>query len=216
VQLVQTCIESFINLLQRSIDTSGYHPLKVLIRKAWNKSPSFAINNLCLQNAQKTNTSQQHPLVEWKAKATNRHKIKNPPCSILFVFLDILRLTSDCKRLRNTNPSHNHKFRENPQPNPHPQGPGLRNHNSAEKGEKKAATPKEAFASGRGKKLNDDDDEDNSKERGAKARECWIPVRNCPVVFAAVCLGRGVTRHSKRFVSAEFWSVIVLLVYAGE
>jgi hypothetical protein len=69
-QPVQTCIESFINLLQRSIDTSGYHPLKALIRKAWNKTPSFAINrNLCLQNAQKANKSQQHPLLEWKAKA---------------------------------------------------------------------------------------------------------------------------------------------------
>jgi hypothetical protein len=79
VQRVQTCIESFINLLQRSIDTSGYHPLKALIRKAWNKSPSFAINNnLCLQNAQKTNKSQQHPLLEWKAEAKNKHKIKKP------------------------------------------------------------------------------------------------------------------------------------------
>ncbi len=124
VQRVQTCIESFINLLQRSIDTSGCHPLKALIRKAWNKSPSFAINNnLCLQNAQKTNKSQQHPLLEWKAEAKNKHKIKNPPCSILFVFLDLLRLTSDCKGLRNTNPSNNHKFRKTPN-QIHPQGPG--------------------------------------------------------------------------------------------
>jgi hypothetical protein len=77
-----------------------------------------------------------------KLKQKNRHKIrKTPPYSILFVFLDLLRLTSDCKRLRSTNPSHNHKFRQTPN-QIHPQGHGLRNHNSAKKGEKKAATPK--------------------------------------------------------------------------
>lgn len=100
------------------------------------------------------------------------------------------------------------QVQKNPQPNP-PTRTRIAQSQQHQTGGKEGCDTKRSIRK-RQRTIRNDDDNDNSKERGAKARECWIPVRNCPVVFGAVCLGRGVTRHSKRFVSAGFWPVIVL------